>query len=50
MLYIDIHETLSLLLYVYSRYVMLDGVNDSPSEARDLVRLLRQLPSHVNLM
>lgn len=36
-------------IYVY-RYVMLDGVNDSQSEARDLVRLLRQLPSHVNLM
>ncbi|KAJ8658674.1 23S rRNA methyltransferase [Lichtheimia ornata] len=31
-------------------YVMLDGVNDSQSEARDLVRLLRQLPSHVNLI
>ncbi|KAI7870248.1 ribosomal RNA large subunit methyltransferase N [Spinellus fusiger] len=31
-------------------YVMLDGVNDSLAEARALVRLLKQLPAHVNLI
>ncbi|KAF7729883.1 hypothetical protein EC973_003617 [Apophysomyces ossiformis] len=31
-------------------YVMLDRVNDSVAEARELVRLLKQLPAHVNLM
>jgi 23S rRNA (adenine2503-C2)-methyltransferase len=29
---------------------MLDHVNDSLSEARALVKLLKQLPAHVNLM
>ncbi|KAI8376047.1 ribosomal RNA large subunit methyltransferase N [Radiomyces spectabilis] len=31
-------------------YVMLRGVNDSAGEARELVRLLKQLPAHVNLI
>ena len=31
-------------------YVMLDGVNDTPLHARQLVRLLSQLPSKVNLI
>lgn len=31
-------------------YVMLNGVNDSLREARELVRLLRPLSSHVNLI
>ncbi|KAG0185952.1 hypothetical protein DFQ28_008527 [Apophysomyces sp. BC1034] len=31
-------------------YVMLDRVNDSLAEARELVRLLKQLPAHVNLI
>ncbi|KAL1927738.1 hypothetical protein VTP01DRAFT_3559 [Rhizomucor pusillus] len=31
-------------------YVMLDNVNDSAHEARELVRLLKQLPAHVNLI
>ncbi|KAI8378936.1 cfr family radical SAM enzyme [Blakeslea trispora] len=31
-------------------YVMLDHVNDSLSDARAMVKLLRQLPAHVNLM
>ena len=31
-------------------YVMLDGVNDSDAQARDLARLLRRLPSKVNLI
>ncbi len=31
-------------------YVMLAGVNDSPAEARALIRLLRDVPSKVNLI
>ncbi len=31
-------------------YVMLRGVNDSPSEARELVRLLKGIPAKVNLI
>jgi 23S rRNA (adenine2503-C2)-methyltransferase len=31
-------------------YVMLNGINDSPSEARELVRLLRGIPAKVNLI
>lgn len=31
-------------------YVMLDGINDSPAEARELVRLIRGIPSKVNLI
>ncbi|KAI8343023.1 radical SAM enzyme, Cfr family [Chlamydoabsidia padenii] len=31
-------------------YVMLDHVNDSLAEARTLVKLLKQLPAHVNLI
>jgi 23S rRNA (adenine2503-C2)-methyltransferase len=31
-------------------YVMLDGVNDSPHQARQLVKLLRDLPAKVNLI
>jgi 23S rRNA (adenine2503-C2)-methyltransferase len=31
-------------------YVMLKGVNDSPAEARELVRLLSGIPSKVNLI
>ncbi|MBX9596449.1 MAG: 23S rRNA (adenine(2503)-C(2))-methyltransferase RlmN [Roseomonas sp.] len=31
-------------------YVMLRGVNDSPAEAREFVRLLRGLPAKVNLI
>ena len=31
-------------------YVMLDGVNDSPADARALVRLLRGIPAKVNLI
>jgi 23S rRNA (adenine2503-C2)-methyltransferase len=31
-------------------YVMLDGVNDSPSQARELVRLLRGHPAKLNLI
>ena len=31
-------------------YVMLKGINDSPAEARDLVRLLRGVPAKINLI
>jgi 23S rRNA (adenine2503-C2)-methyltransferase len=31
-------------------YVMLKGVNDSPAEARELVRLLHDIPAKVNLI
>jgi len=31
-------------------YVMLDGINDSPAEARELVRLIRDIPAKVNLI
>lgn len=31
-------------------YVMLDGINDSPADARALVRLLRDVPAKVNLI
>lgn len=31
-------------------YVMLDGVNDKPSDAQTLVRILRGIPSKVNLI
>jgi 23S rRNA (adenine2503-C2)-methyltransferase len=31
-------------------YVMLDGVNDSDAEARELVRLIRGIPAKVNLI
>lgn len=31
-------------------YVMLDGVNDTPAHARELVRLLSHVPSKVNLI
>lgn len=31
-------------------YVMLNGVNDSPADARELVRLLKDIPAKVNLI
>jgi 23S rRNA (adenine2503-C2)-methyltransferase len=31
-------------------YVMLKGVNDSPAEARELVRLVRGIPAKINLI
>ncbi|ORX87535.1 hypothetical protein K493DRAFT_268697 [Basidiobolus meristosporus CBS 931.73] len=31
-------------------YVMLDGVNDSLADARELSRMLKELPAHVNLI
>lgn len=31
-------------------YVMLDGVNDSPADARELVRMIRGIPAKINLI
>ncbi|HZX91620.1 MAG TPA: 23S rRNA (adenine(2503)-C(2))-methyltransferase RlmN, partial [Rudaea sp.] len=31
-------------------YTMLKGINDQPEQARQLVKLMRQLPSKVNLI
>ena len=31
-------------------YILIDGINDSLSEAKELVRLLRGIPSYVNLI
>jgi 23S rRNA (adenine2503-C2)-methyltransferase len=31
-------------------YVMLKGINDSPAEARELVRLLKGVPAKINLI
>jgi 23S rRNA (adenine2503-C2)-methyltransferase len=36
--------------HITFEYVMLDGVNDSPAHARDLIRLLRGRPAKVNLI
>ena len=36
--------------YLMFEYVMLNGVNDSDAEARELVRLLKDLPAKVNLI
>jgi 23S rRNA (adenine2503-C2)-methyltransferase len=36
--------------HVFFEYVMLDGVNDAPEEARQLVRLLRGVRAKVNLI
>ena len=36
--------------FVTFEYVMLDGVNDSPAQARALVRLVRDMPCKLNLI
>lgn len=35
---------------IYWEYVMLDGVNDSDAQARELAALLRHIPSKINLI
>lgn len=35
---------------IYWEYVMLDGVNDQPKHARELIDLLRGIPSKINLI
>ena len=37
-------------IQIVYEYVMLDGVNDSPAQARDLARLLSGMPAKVNLI
>ncbi|WP_438970349.1 23S rRNA (adenine(2503)-C(2))-methyltransferase RlmN, partial [Methylophaga sp.] len=36
--------------HITVEYVMLDGVNDSMQDAKDLVRILRELPTKINLI
>src|SRR5439155_11241196 len=36
--------------FITFEYVMLEGVNDSPAQARELVRLLADVPSKLNLI
>ncbi|MDP3856453.1 MAG: 23S rRNA (adenine(2503)-C(2))-methyltransferase RlmN [Stagnimonas sp.] len=36
--------------HIVYEYVMLDGVNDSPAQARELARLLGDMPAKVNLI
>ena len=36
--------------HITYEYVMLDGVNDSPAHARELAKLLKDLPAKVNLI
>jgi len=36
--------------FITFEYVMLQGVNDAPDHARELVRLLKKIPSKVNLI
>ena len=36
--------------FITFEYVMLEGVNDAPDHARELVRLLKKVPSKVNLI
>ena len=41
----------SALQRITFEYVMLDGVNDDPyKDARDLIKLLNGIPSHINLL
>jgi 23S rRNA (adenine2503-C2)-methyltransferase len=35
---------------VFFEYILIDGVNDSPEDARRLARLLRGIPSKVNVI
>ncbi len=35
---------------IHFEYAMIDGVNDSPRQAKELLELLKGLPSHVNLI
>ena len=36
--------------HITFEYVMLDGINDSDADARELVRLIRGIPAKVNLI
>jgi 23S rRNA (adenine2503-C2)-methyltransferase len=36
--------------FITFEYVMLKGINDTPEDARDLIRLLKQLPCKMNLI
>ncbi len=36
--------------HVTIEYVMLDGVNDHPEHAQQMIKLLKNLPSKINLI
>jgi 23S rRNA (adenine2503-C2)-methyltransferase len=44
------YPSLSNARRITFEYVMLKGVNDSPSDARELVRLLKGIPAKINLI
>ncbi|MGE0230968.1 MAG: 23S rRNA (adenine(2503)-C(2))-methyltransferase RlmN [Flavobacteriaceae bacterium] len=44
------YPSLSNARRITFEYVMLKGVNDSPAEARELVRLLKGIPAKINLI
>ena len=44
------YPTLTNARRITFEYVMLKGVNDSPAEARELVRLLKGIPAKINLI
>ena len=35
---------------IHFEYAMIDGVNDRPSDAKELLRLLKGLPAHINMI
>ena len=43
-------ETVTPRRPVFFEYTLMEGVNDAPSDARDLARLLRGLPSKLNVI
>lgn len=44
------YPSLSNARRITFEYILLDGVNDSPAEAKELVRLLHNIPSKINLI
>ncbi len=44
------YPTLNNARRITFEYVMLDGVNDSPADARELARLVRDIPAKINLI
>ncbi|KAI8927667.1 ribosomal RNA large subunit methyltransferase N [Entophlyctis helioformis] len=48
--YLDGHAAGSPHRRITFEYVMLDGVNDTDADARQLARLVAKMPSHINLI
>ncbi|NOQ82323.1 MAG: 23S rRNA (adenine(2503)-C(2))-methyltransferase RlmN [Methylophaga sp.] len=44
--YVDVNQRRHITI----EYVMLDGINDSPQDAKDLMRVLKGLPTKINLI